>query len=244
VASPAAVSGVAHSPALAPEAPRHTLVVRVTHWVSAAALVVLVLSGIAILLAHPRLYWGETGGIGGPSLIDLPLPFVLDIPIRGPGRYLHFLAAWVCVFTGLVYVLTGLARGHFTRNLLPARADLNARAVRTVVASHLGRGDGHVAATYNVLQRISYAGVVFVLMPLTICTGLAMSPAVTSVVPAVVTVFGGQQSARTLHFFAACALTGFALMHVVLVWQAGFTAHVRAMITGRRDRPDARRLPS
>jgi thiosulfate reductase cytochrome b subunit len=235
---------VAHAPALAADAPRHALVVRVTHWVSAAAVAVLVLSGIAILLAHPRLYWGETGGLGGPSLIDLPLPFVLDIPIRGPGRYLHFLAAWVCVFTGLVYVLAGLVRGHFTRNLLPARADLNASAVRAVVASHLRRGDGHVPAAYNVLQRVSYAGVVFVLMPLTICTGLAMSPAVTSVVPVVVTVFGGQQSARTLHFFAACALTLFALMHVVLVWQAGFTAHVRAMITGRRDRADARRHPS
>ena len=78
----------------------------------------LLLSGIAILLAHPRLYWGETGGVGGPSLIDLPLPFVLDVPIRGPGRYLHFLAAWVCVSSpGLVYVVLGLASVHFSRSL-------------------------------------------------------------------------------------------------------------------------------
>jgi hypothetical protein len=69
------------------DAPRHSTFVRVTHWTSALCFLVLVLSGIAILLAHPRLYRGETGAVGGPSLIDLPLPFVLDVPIRGPGRY-------------------------------------------------------------------------------------------------------------------------------------------------------------
>jgi thiosulfate reductase cytochrome b subunit len=242
VADPAVVSGVAPG-ARTPDSPRHTLVVRVTHWVSAAAFAVLFVSGVAILLAHPRLYWGETGGVGGPSLIDLPLPFVLDVPIRGPGRYLHFLAAWIAVFTGLVYVLTGLLSRHFTRNFLPARGDLSVRAMRHVIADHLHapRRRDEAPATYNVLQRLSYASVVFVLMPLMICTGLAMSPAVTSVVPAVVTVFGGQQSARTIHFFAACALGGFALLHVAAVWQSGFTAHMRAMISGRRSRPGPRR---
>ena len=98
------VPGVRVHDAIRPEAPRHSALVRVTHWISSLSFLVLVLSGVAILLAHPRLYWGETGAVGGPSLIDLPLPFVLDVPIRGPGRYLHFLAAWVTVFTGLVYV--------------------------------------------------------------------------------------------------------------------------------------------
>src|SRR6185436_8802485 len=109
--------------------PRHSSWVRVTHWTTALSFLVLVLSGIAILLAHPRLYWGETGAVGGPSLIDLPLPFVLDKPIRGPGGYLHFLAAWVMVFTGLVYVARGLAARHFGRTLLPARRDLTPRAI-------------------------------------------------------------------------------------------------------------------
>jgi Ni,Fe-hydrogenase I cytochrome b subunit len=86
---------------------RHSAVVRITHWITAVTFFALLLSGIAILLAHPRLYWGETGAVGGPSLIDLPLPFVLQTPIRGPGRYLHFLSAWVCVLTGLFYVLWG-----------------------------------------------------------------------------------------------------------------------------------------
>src|SRR6185312_12718111 len=84
---------------------RHTAIVRVTHWVTAISVVVLLASGVAILLAHPRLYWGETGARGGPSLIDLPLPFVLGAPIRGPGRYLHFTFAWVLVLTGAMYIV-------------------------------------------------------------------------------------------------------------------------------------------
>jgi thiosulfate reductase cytochrome b subunit len=236
VAQSAALSAVPVADARASDSPRHSLLVRITHWISAAAFAVLVLSGIAILLAHPRLYWGETGGLGGPSLIDLPLPFVLDVPIRGPGRYLHFLAAWICVFTGLVYVAIGLVTGHFAHSFVPRRDDLTRRAFGEVVRDHLRRPrrDRQVAPAYNVLQRLSYALVVFVLTPLMIWTGLAMSPTFTSVVPAAVTVLGGQQSARTIHFFAACALTLFAVMHVALVWQAGFIAHMRAMITGRR----------
>jgi DMSO/TMAO reductase YedYZ molybdopterin-dependent catalytic subunit/thiosulfate reductase cytochrome b subunit len=230
-----AARGLAVADAQAPDAPRHSLFVRVTHWISAAAFAVLLVSGIAILLAHPRLYWGNTGAVGGPSLIDLPLPFVLEVPIRGPGRYLHFLAAWVCVFTGLVYVLTGFLTGHFTRSFRPARGELTLRAILDVVAGHLRetRGGDQVPTAYNVLQRLSYTAVVFVLLPLMICTGLAMSPAVTSVVPVVVTAFGGQQSARTIHFFVGCALVLFVLVHVALVWHSGFRAHMRAMIASR-----------
>ncbi len=232
--SMAAPGLVAHD-TVARVAPRHAAWVRVTHWLSALSVVVLVLSGIAILLAHPRLYWGETGSLETPSLIDLPLPFVLDVPIRGPGRYLHFLAAWVSVFTGLVYVTRGLAARHFTRNLLPARGALTLAAIRGVIGKHLRfeRSSAAELATYNVLQRISYSGVVFVLFPLVVWTGLAMSPAVTSVFPFVVTAFGGQQSARTVHFFVALALVLFAIVHVALVWQTGFKSRMRAMITGR-----------
>jgi len=214
---------------------RHAAWVRVTHWISSLSFGVLVLSGIAILLAHPRLYWGETGAVGTPSLIDLPLPFVLDVPIRGPGRYLHFLAAWVSVFTGLVYVAWGLAARHFARNLLPARGQLTLGAIRRVIGSHLRfeRSSEEDLATYNVLQRLSYSGVVFLLLPLMIWTGLAMSPAVTSVFPFMVTVLGGQQTARTFHFFVACSLVFFLLVHVAMVLQTGFRSRMRAMITGR-----------
>src|SRR5437773_5886787 len=117
--------------------PRHSAVVRITHWITALSFLALLLSGIAILLAHPRLYWGETGAVGTPSLIDLPLPFVLHVPIRGPGRYLHFLSAWVCVLTGVIYVVSGAFTLHFRRNLLPAKTDLAWSNAWRVISNHL-----------------------------------------------------------------------------------------------------------
>src|SRR5437899_1619917 len=106
------------------DSPRHSALVRITHWITTLTFVGLLVSGIAILLAHPRLYWGETGGVGTPSLIDLPLPFVL-VGQTGWGRYLHFLSAWLSVLTGLIYVLSGLVTEHFRQHLLPATADID-----------------------------------------------------------------------------------------------------------------------
>src|SRR5262245_51902670 len=94
--------------------PRHGLVVRITHWLNALGTVALIVSGIAILFAHPRLYWGETGAVGGPSLIDLPIPFVFGH--SGWGRYLHFLAAWVCVGAGALYVPLQFSRQTLLRS--------------------------------------------------------------------------------------------------------------------------------
>jgi thiosulfate reductase cytochrome b subunit len=188
---------------------RHSALVRVTHWLTAGSFIALAVSGVAILLAHPRLYWGETGAVGTPSLIDLPLPFLLTGQ-SGWGRYLHFLSAWIAVLTGIAYVLGGMRKRHFRQNLFrPARP-----------------------AKYNLLQRITYTAVVFVLFPLMIWTGLAMSPAVTSVVPMLVTSMGGQQSARTIHFIVASLLVLFVVGHVVMVVIAGFSRQVGAMILG------------
>ena len=214
--------------------PRHSALVRITHWITAAIFLCLLVSGIAILLAQPRLYWGETGARDGPSLIDLPLPFVLDVPIRGPGRYLHFLAAWICAFTGLIYVIAGVRRGYFRRHLLPAKGDLNWRHLRQVTLDHLHfkRPTKEEALTYNLIQRLTYLLVIFVLFPLVFWTGFGMSPAITSVLPWFATLFGGQQSARTMHFFVACILFLFFVIHLVMVGRAGFTTRVRAMITG------------
>jgi len=86
---------------------------------------------------------------------------------------------------------------------------------------------------YNVLQRLTYLTVVFLLFPSMIWTGLAMSPSITSVFPILVTVLGGQQSARTIHFFIAAALVLFLIVHIAMVCLAGFKNHMRAMITGR-----------
>jgi thiosulfate reductase cytochrome b subunit len=191
------------------DAPRHSAVVRITHWINTLSFFGLLVSGFAILLAHPRLYWGETGNTGTPSLIDLPLPFVLTGQ-TGWGRSLHFLAAWVCIFNGMLYVFSGFLTRHF-------------RWTSGDETSH----------TYNVPQRLTYCAVVFFLFPLIIWTGLAMSPALTSVLPALVPSLGGQQSARTIHFFVAGVLVLFLLVHVVMVWLAGFRNRVQAMITGK-----------
>ncbi len=217
------------------DSPRHSALVRVTHWIHTISFVVLIVSGIAILLAHPRLYWGETGAVGSPSLIDLPLPFVLDMPIRGPGRYLHFLSAWVFVLTGSLYVLSGLFTRHFRKNLVPSKTDLGWKSILRVVSNHarLRRPTEEESRTYNLLQRLAYFAVVFLLSPLMIITGLAMSPAVTSVFPFMVNAFGGQQSARTIHFFVAAALVLFLFVHIAMVCLAGFNNRMRAMITGR-----------
>jgi thiosulfate reductase cytochrome b subunit len=220
---------------------RHSAVVRVTHWIHTASFFALVVSGIAILVAHPRLYWGETGTVGTPALIDLPLPFVFGH--SGWGRYLHFLSAWVFVFTGSVYVLNGLFNQHFRTDLLPSKAALAWGHLWRVVLDHLRlkRPADEASRSYNVLQRLAYLGVVFVLSPLVVVTGLAMSPAITSVVPALVTGFGGHQSARTIHFLVAGLLVLFLLVHVAMVCRAGFRNRMRAMITGRNP---ARREPA
>jgi thiosulfate reductase cytochrome b subunit len=137
------------------DSPRHSAVVRFTHWVTAATFVALLVSGIAILIAHPRLYWGNTGGVGTPSLIDLPIPFVIGH--SGWGRYLHFLSAWVCVLTGLVYAIHVLLTPHFRKNLLPARDDLGWRHIWRLVWNdlRLKRPAEEEALAYNVVQRLT-----------------------------------------------------------------------------------------
>jgi len=211
---------------------RHSVLVRITHWITTLSVCGLLVSGIAILIAHPRLYWGETGFIGAPSLFDLPIPLTLGH--SGWGRYLHFLSAWVCVLTGLLYVLSGLVTEHFRHDVLPSKADLAWRSLSRSLRRHLRleRPTADESLTYNVVQRLAYLSVVFVLFPLMIVTGLAMSPAVTSVIPILVEVFGGHQSARTVHFLAAVALVLFVLVHITMVSLGGFTTRVRTMITG------------
>jgi thiosulfate reductase cytochrome b subunit len=154
---------------------------------------------------------------------------------NGWSRYLHFQCAWVLVLTGLVYATFGLFHGHFRRNLLPARKDLSWRSFTSVVARHLRlrQASEEEAWSYNALQRLTYLLVIFFLFPMVIWTGLAMSPAVASIFPAAVAVLGGQQSARTIHFFVSVFLVLFLLVHVGMVCVAGFRHRVGAMITGR-----------
>jgi thiosulfate reductase cytochrome b subunit len=224
---------------------RHSAVVRVTHWITTLAFLALLLTGVEILLSHPRFYWGEAGNVLTPPLFKLPFPasratvptgygYVLPDQ-NGWSRYLHFQSAWVAVLTGLLYVAFGLFAGHFRQNLLPARADLSGRRFSSVIAGHLRRRppSEEDASSYNVLQRLTYLVVIFILFPLVIWTGLAMSPAIASAIPAVVTLLGGQQSARTIHFFVSVFLVLFLLTHIAMVCLAGFRNRMQAMITGR-----------
>ena len=225
--------------------PRHSAFVRVTHWLSALAFMALLVSGTEILISHPRFYWGETGNVNTRPLFSLPIPssrasvpsgygYVLPDE-NGWSRYLHFEAAWVAILAGLVYVALGLFKGHFRRNLFPALSDLSPKRFANVVAGHLRfrRPTDEEGWSYNVLQRVTYLIVIFVLFPAVILTGLALSPAVTSSFPSVVTIWGGRQSARTIHFFLSIFLVLFLLVHVLMVFLAGFRKRVGAMIVSR-----------
>jgi thiosulfate reductase cytochrome b subunit len=195
-----------------PHLRRHSATVRITHWIVALGFFALLLSGIEILISHPRFYWGEEGNVNTKPLFALPIPASRSIVPTGYGyvlpdqngwsRSLHFEAAWAVVLTGMYYLLVGLVGGHFRRNLSPmAKLDL---------------------------------GVVFVLFPMTIWTGLAMSPGIASATPWIVTIWGGHQSARTIHFFCTILLVLFVLVHIGMVWVTGFSRLMRAMTIGER----------
>jgi len=224
---------------------RHSALVRVTHWITALSFLALLVSGSEIVISHPRFYWGEVGNDLTPTLFKLHIPasrklvptgYGYMLPDgNGWGRYLHFQAAWVVILTGLPYLIFGWLTGHFRRSLLPRRTDLSWRSISSAIVSHLRleRPREDEAWSYNLLQRFAYLFVIFVLFPLVIWTGLAMSPAFVSAFPATVNILGGQQSARTLHFFVSLSLVLFLLVHVGMVWFAGFRSRMRAMITGR-----------
>jgi thiosulfate reductase cytochrome b subunit len=224
--------------------PRHSALVRATHWITTLCFLALLVTGVEILISHPRFYWGEAGNVLTPPLFKLPIPASRSSVPTGYGyvlpdqngwsRYLHFQAAWVAVLTGLLYVVSILFSGHLRKDLVPGGADLSWRAISVAIRGHLlfKRPPEADAWSYNLLQRLTYLFVIFVLVPLVIWTGLAMSPAIASVFPAAVSVLGGQESARTIHFFVSVFLLLFLLIHVAMICLAGFRNRMRAMITG------------
>jgi thiosulfate reductase cytochrome b subunit len=243
------------TPSSAPAVPaaslasRHSALVRVTHWITALCFLALLVTGAEIVVSHPRFYWGETGNVLTTPLFKLHIPSSRALVPTGYGyvlpdqngwsRYLHFQAAWIAVVTGLLYVIFAIFSGHLRNNLLPGKADLSWPSFSRSLANHLrfARPTAAEAWSYNVLQRLAYLFVIFVLFPLIIWTGLAMSPAFVSAFPATVTLLGGRQSARTLHFFVSIALVLFLLVHVVMIFVAGFWPRTRAMLTGRAGAP-------
>mgnify|MGYP002652185219 CR=1 FL=1 len=252
---------------------RHRVSTRLWHWTNAVALIVMLMSGLMIFNAHPRLYWGEYGAnmdtpwlwIGptreggghvllGPS-IDIPTTGVLGrstnpngsvnthafphwatIPsgysLAGARRW-HLSFAWIFVLATVGYALISLVNGHVRRDLLPRRHELSPRHLWKDIVDHLKlRFHGDEPGQYNILQKLTYGLVLFVLLPVVILTGMTMSPAFDAAFPWLLDVFGGRQSARSIHFICAAGFAAFIVVHLVLVVLAGPINEIRSMITG------------
>jgi len=239
---------------------RHARWVRICHWTATASIFTLAATGFVILMAHPRLYWGDVGNSLTPALLELPISrnhqhggwvaraAFFDAPgspvsanrtydifnQNGWGRSLHFLAAWFAAVSGLVYVLAGFAGGHFRRYLFPGGGELAPGFVWADTVRHLRlqipKATG--GPGYGVLQKCVYCAVIFIALPVSVLSGLAMSPAVAAGYPFLRVLFGGFQSARTIHFFAFVALVMFVVAHVAMVIKSGFRRQMRGMTIG------------
>jgi thiosulfate reductase cytochrome b subunit len=266
-----------HSTAIAPRTVlvfRHGLVVRITHWVNALCLLVLLMSGLQIFNAHATLYWGSksepdrailsmravqrddgsyagittigshtfdtTGVLGlsgsGENLESRGFPAWITLPSYrdlATGRRWHFAFAWLFVLNGLAYLIYTIASGHARRDLAPTRGELE--HIGTSISEHIRFHfpKGEEAKRYNVLQKLAYLAVIFGLLPLAILSGLTMSPALDAVFPFLLDLFGGRQSARTVHFLCASGIVLFVLVHVFMVLVSGVWNNLRSMITGR-----------
>ena len=253
---------------------RHPVLIRVTHWVNAVCLIILLMSGLQIFNAHPALNWGQvtnfetpvlemkaiakpgggttgvtvlaghtfgTDGILGQSLDQAGLPDERGFPSwitlpgqrdLGGGRRWHFFFAWLFILNGLGYLAYSFATGHIQKGLWPTREGL--AHIGTVIKEHalLRFPKGDEARRYNVLQQLTYVAVIFVLLPLTILAGLTMSPSMDAGAPWLLDLFGGRQSARTVHFLGAVGITLFIIVHIVLVIISGLWNNMRSMVTG------------
>lgn len=218
---------------------RHRLATRLWHWVNAVAIVILIGSGLGISNAHPRLYWGRYGANFDHAWAQLPrFPAWLTIPANynlAISRRWHLFFALVLAFSLLAFMIVSLLNRHFQRDLRVGRRDVSATHLAADVRAHLAFRfhDPAAPGDYNVLQKLSYVLVIFVLLPLVIATGITMSPGLNAAFPWLLEILGGRQSARSIHFLAASGITLFVIVHLVLVILAGALNEVRSMITGR-----------
>lgn len=259
---------------------RHRLSTRLWHWVNFAALVVMLMSGLMIFNAHPRLYWGEYGAnpdrawleiatvenrgelrLGGLTIettgvlglshgadgreVREAFPSWATIPSRyslADARLWHFFFAWVLVIGALFYWVAGLINRHIRRDLLPTGSELHPRHIWHDVRQHLRLRfpTGAAALRYNILQKLAYLSVVTGLIPLIVLTGLTMSPGVNAAWPWLLDLFGGRQSARSIHFLCAMGFALFILVHLLMVVLAGPINEIRSMITGHYRLPKER----
>lgn len=253
---------------------KHSLSVRIWHWTNAAALLVLMMSGLSIFNAHPRLYWGEygsysdaawleisaegdqgiltvggsrsdtTGLLGiaaGPGGADVKraFPHWATIPSYyslSAARRWHFAFGWIFAVGLLLYMLRSLANRHIQRDLHIRRSEWSLCNIWSNVKAHaqLHFPKGEAALSYNILQKLSYIIVIFIFLPAMILTGITMSPAMNAGWPWLLDMFGGRQSARSIHFIVSFALVAFVAVHIVMVIASGPIMGLRAIITGRQ----------
>jgi len=199
---------------------------------------VLFMSGLNISNAHPHLYWGEWGFAPKdawlhvwrfPGWATIPGHYSLAI-----ARDWHVLFAWVFAVGLLLFMLAALLNGHFRRDIATRWREWKPAAIWADVREHLRLRFDHAGGKYNFLQKSAYGIVLFVLLPLMIVTGMAMSPGMDAAWPFLSEMFGGRQSARSIHFLAAWALFGFFVLHIVLVLLNRPARHVGEMVTGGR----------
>jgi Ni/Fe-hydrogenase b-type cytochrome subunit len=217
---------------------KHSLATRLWHWVNVLALVILFMSGLNISNAHPRLYWGDAGFAPEDAWLHvIRFPGWATIPeyySLAAARQWHLLFAWVLAVGLLLFMLASLVSRHFQRDIVTRRKEWRWSAIRDDVKAHLRFDFAHGAGKYNFLQKLAYGVVIFVLLPAMIFSGMAISPGIEPALPWLTDLFGGRQSARTIHFLCAWALAGFLVLHVALVLLSGPLKQLRDMITGGR----------
>ena len=165
-----------------------------------------------------------------PSWATIPSYYSLS-----GGRRWHLAFAWVLSLSLIAFVVTSAFNRHIRRDLAPTLDELKPRHIAKDIADHarLRFPKGEAALRYNILQKLSYVGVIFVLLPLIILTGLTMSPSMNAAWPWMVDLFGGRASARSIHFIVATLIALFILVHLIMVVLAGPFNEIRSMITGR-----------
>lgn len=234
----------AYQSAPAPAILRHRLSTRVWHWLNALAIFTLLGSGLTISNAHRRLYWGQFGAnpdhawlsvVYWPGWVTIPSRYNLAL-----ARRWHLFFALVFAFGLLAYMLVSLSNRHFQRDLALRRRELTAAHLWADVKAHaaLRFHDPERPGEYNVFQKFAYIGTIFVLLPLAILTGMALSPGLDAAWPWLLDLFGGRQSARSVHFIAAGGIAVFVVVHLALVILAGVVPEMRSMITGRWRAPE------
>ena len=217
---------------------RHAPSTRIWHWINAVSVIVLFMSGLNISNAHPRLYWGDAGFAVADAWLEVPrFPGWITIPSHyslAAARDWHVIFALIFGFSLLAFMIAALFNRHIVRDIFARAKEWRWSNIRTDIAEHLKLNFEHGEGKYNILQKIAYSAVLFVLLPGMILTGMAMSPGMEAAWPFLTDIFGGRQSARSIHFLFAWSLCGFFLLHIALVLLAGPVGQLRDMITGGR----------